>query len=152
MSEAALGGEKPMDERNRPNFGAMLGMRLVERAEGHAVFELDLREEHCNLLGSVHGGVVMAMLDACGLWAGPSPEGAGASTAPRAATAALNCNFLRAARLADTTLLRATAHVTRRGRSMYFSSIELHGHPDGQLLATAQGVYGLAAVSAKPAA
>lgn len=129
-----------MSEDARPNFGKLLGMRLVERAEGMAVFELELRAEHCNVHGGVHGGVVMAMLDASGLWSGPSED---AAAPPRAATAALNCNFLRAARLAETSLLRATAQVTRQGRSMYFASITLHARPGEHLLATAQGVYGM---------
>lgn len=132
-----------MADDTKPNFGELLGMRLVERSEGMAVFELDLREEHCNLYGSVHGGVVMAMLDACGLWAGASNSEEGASAPPRAATAAMNCNFLRAARLEETSRLRATAQVTRQGRSMYFASITLHAHPVGRLIATAQGVYGV---------
>lgn len=124
----------------KKHFGEMLGLRLVERAGGRAVFELDLRDEHCNLNGSVHGGVVMAMLDATGLWADASASGDPAET-PRGATVALNCNFLRAARLADTRLLRASAEVTRRGRSMYFSSIAVHALPGEHLLATGQGVY-----------
>lgn len=124
----------------KAHFGEVLGMRLVERADGHAVFELDLREELCNLHGSVHGGVVMSMLDAAGLWAGGT-AGRSATEPPRAATAALNCNFLRAARLAETSVLRATASVTKRGRTTYFSSILLHSHPGGDLLASAQGVY-----------
>ena len=122
------------------HFGEVLGMRLVERTEGHAVFELDLRQELCNLHGSVHGGVVMSMLDAAGLWAGGT-AGRNATEPPRATTAALNCNFLRAAWLTETRVLRATATVTKRGRSTYFSSILLHSHPGGDLLASAQGVY-----------
>jgi hypothetical protein len=31
--------------------------------------------------------------------------------------------------------------VTKRGRATYFSSILLHSHPGGDLLASAQGVY-----------
>jgi len=124
----------------KTHFGKVLGMRLVERGEGHAVFELDLREELCNLHGSAHGGVVMSMLDAAGLWAGGT-AGRNATEPPRATTAALNCNFLRAAWLTETRVLRATATVTKRGRSTYFSSILVHSHPAGDLLASAQGVY-----------
>ncbi|HMN82071.1 MAG TPA: PaaI family thioesterase [Burkholderiaceae bacterium] len=124
------------------HFGEVLGMRLTERADGRAQFTLELRPELCNVHGSVHGGVVMAVLDAVGLWALPSEPGR-MTDAPRAATAAFNCNFLRAARRDQSQALRATGTLVKRGRTTYFATAELHSEPDGQLLATGQGVYTL---------
>lgn len=122
------------------HFGAMLGFEHVESAEDTAVFELKLRPEHCNLHGRVHGGVLMSLLDAAGLWAGAYRNG----TLSKASTAALNCNFLRGVRLGEIGSLRATGEVTKRGKSMYFSSIWVRTWPNGDLIASGQGVYSVA--------
>lgn len=121
------------------HFGAVLGFEHLASEEGTAVIELNVRQEHCNLHGSVHGGVVMSLADAAGLWAGAPKDG----SVPGAATASLNCNFLRGARFGQITSLRAEGRVTKRGRSMYFSSISVLAFPGGDLIASGQGVYGI---------
>lgn len=124
------------------HFGEVLGLTLVQRTDGLAVYSLQVRPEHCNVHGSVHGGVVMAVLDAAGLWAYP-PEPGKEHQAPRAATAAFTCSFLRAAVAQKIHSLRATAQLVKRGRTTYFASVQLHSEPDEQLIATGQGVYTL---------
>lgn len=124
-----------------PHFGAVLGFEHRESQEDTAVIELTVRPEHCNVHGSVHGGVVMSLVDAAGLWAAAPKDG----SVPRAATASLNCNFLRGARLGQIMSLRAESHVTKRGSSMYFSSISVYAFPGGALIASGQGVYSVAA-------
>lgn len=125
------------------NFGELLGFEHVASEPDHAVLNVRLRPALCNRFGSVHGGVIMALLDAAGLWAGK----AAGTALPEAVTASLNCNFLRAARLSDTEGLRAEARVIKRGRSMYFSHIEVIAEPSGTVLASAQGVYGSTTVT-----
>ena len=39
--------------------------------------------------------------------------------------------------------MRATIRVVKRGRTMYFSSIDVTAEPAGRLIASAQGVYGV---------
>ncbi len=121
----------------RPHFGAVLGFEHIESEENTAVIVLNLRQEHCNLHGTVHGGVIMSLVDAAGLWSGAPRDG----SVPAASTASLNCNFLRAARFGPVTSLRAEGQITKRGRSMYFSSIRLYACPSGDLIASGQGVF-----------
>jgi len=122
------------------HFGAMLGFERMDSPEDTALFELKLRPEHCNLYGTVHGGVVMSMLDAAGLWAGAYRDGA----LLKASTAALNCNFLRGARLGPVVSLKARGEVTKRGKSIYFCSSWVYAYPGDDLIASGQGVYALA--------
>lgn len=46
-----------------PPIAQVLGFRLVEVEEGHAVFELVPGEQHYNPIGVVHGGLAMTLLD-----------------------------------------------------------------------------------------
>ena len=133
-------------------FGAVLGFEHVPSQEGTAVIELKVQEDHCNLHGSVHGGVLMSLMDAAGLWAGAQKDGAQKNGAvPAAVTASINCNFLRGARFGQIVSLRAEGQVTKRGRSMYFSSISVYAVPGGDLIASGQGVYGIVPPRPQPA-
>lgn len=122
------------------NFGDILGFERHETAENSSVIELRLNPSHCNLQGMVHGGVLMAIADVAGFWAGAVQNG----VKRLASTASLNCHFVRAARLSDTTSLRAEGHVNKYGKSMYFTTIEVYAYPSEKLVATAQGVFSLA--------
>jgi uncharacterized protein (TIGR00369 family) len=53
-----IAGELPL-----PPMAALLGFRIVEIAEGRAVFEADPRPAFYNGMGSVHGGFTAALLD-----------------------------------------------------------------------------------------
>jgi uncharacterized protein (TIGR00369 family) len=46
-----------------PPFAHLMGMELVEIAEGRAVFAMEPAEYHYNPIGSVHGGVACTLLD-----------------------------------------------------------------------------------------
>ncbi len=123
------------------HFGALLGYRMVDSGDDFVVLELDVRQEHRNLYGTVHGGVILALLDTAGLWAGARRNG---KLVP-ASTAGINCNFLSAAK---SDLLQVRGEVVKRGRSLYFASSSAHAMPEGKLVATGQGVYSLAAHAA----
>lgn len=121
------------------HFGDILGFEHLPSEPGTAIIEVPLRPRLRNRYGTVHGGVVMALMDAAGLWAGAPEDGAH----PRSATVSVNCNFLRAARVEGDARLRASARVVKRGRSLYFSSIDITIGADGPLIASGQGVYSL---------
>lgn len=123
-----------------PHFNALLGFERVESPEGSSVIELKLLPGHCNFKGTVHGGVVMALIDAAGYWSGAKKD---AST-HIASTVSMSCSFLRGTGLAQTTSLRAEGQVTKRGRSMYFSTIAVYACPGGEMLASGQGVFSVA--------
>ena len=57
--DALLRGDVPA-----PPVAELLGMRLVSIDEDDAVFEMDLRPEHANPMGTVQGGVICALADA----------------------------------------------------------------------------------------
>ncbi|XAH21992.1 PaaI family thioesterase [Xylophilus sp. GW821-FHT01B05] len=126
---------EPHDARkDYPDFGALLGVEIRLPASGVAELELPLAQFHCNRLGTVHGGVIMTLLDTAGMWA--CTDGGKAPVCP---TVSLSCSFLRAVRIADTRTLKARGEVGRKGRSMYFATVSVLA--GDALVATAQGVY-----------
>lgn len=98
-------------EQLRVPIGATLGFRLVEVAEGVAVFEAEAGPWAYNPIGSVHGGWYAAVLDA--------PLGVALHTLlPRGAgytTLELKVNLVRPVK-PDTGVLRAVGRVVHRGR------------------------------------
>lgn len=125
------------DNSAEQHFGAILGFVHEETPNERAVIRLDVQCEHCNVRGMIHGGVLMSLMDATGLWAGV-PEG---QTVPSVATVSLNCSFLRGAKRGETMSLRAEALVTKRSRALHFASVSVYGMPQNALLATGQGIY-----------
>lgn len=135
------GSQDQDDGAELPHFGATLGFEHIDSPEGMAIIEIKLKQEHCNRQGTVHGGVLLSLMDTAGLWANAPADG----SMPAAATASLNCNFLRGARLAKVASLRAESQVTKRGRAIYFSTVSVYACPGEELIATGQGVFSIAA-------
>lgn len=117
------------------HFGELLGIEHLSAPEGVALLELALQPQLCNRMGTVHGGVLMSLLDTAGLWACAAP-----GQTPRATTVSLACSFLAPATLAGTPRLSARAEVVKRGRSMVFCSIVVTA-ADGRPIAMAQGSF-----------
>jgi uncharacterized protein (TIGR00369 family) len=117
-------------------FNDFLGLHWVSWVEGEAVAELDLREEHLNRSGSLHGGVMCTLLDAVcsrsGCWA---PEGA---PLVRASTVSLTTNFLRGATAG---VVRATGRHRPGGGTQIFSAVGELMDAEGRVLALAQGTF-----------
>ena len=127
FADAPGGADNPLLE--------YLGIRIVDVSAGHASFELDVDARHLNRQGSVQGGVVATLLDAaCGYAGLAAAEG---ESLGNAVTVMLTISYLSKV---QTGRLRATANVTRMGRSVYFSSGELVSDT-GDLIATAQGAF-----------
>jgi uncharacterized protein (TIGR00369 family) len=57
--DAMLRGDVPP-----PPVAELIGIRLVSVAHGEAVFELEVRPEHANPMGTLQGGVICALADA----------------------------------------------------------------------------------------
>jgi uncharacterized protein (TIGR00369 family) len=112
-----------------------LGIRLVDVGAGRASFEIDIQPRHLNRQGNLQGGVAATLLDAaCGYAGLAGAEGAGLGNAVTMTLAISYIAKVRAGRLV------ARGHVTKMGRSVYFSQGELVG-ASGDLIATAQGAF-----------
>jgi uncharacterized protein (TIGR00369 family) len=111
-----------------------LGIRFTEKRAGLVRVRLDPRPEFENSWGSVHGGVLMTVLDVALASAGRSLD----ETCNGALTVEIKVNFISAA--AGTVLGEGRAQ--RAGRSLIFSEGELTSE-DGTLLAKATGTFKL---------
>ena len=112
-------------------IGRLLGFRLVEVADGRAVFEGTPGEEVYNPLGTVHGGYAATLLDsACGI-ATHSKLAAGQSYT----TIELKVAYHKAMS-ARTGLVRAEGKVLSFGRRVAFAEARLT-NAEGVLLASA---------------
>ena len=101
-----------------PPVAVLLGLRLVSVADGEVVFELDVRPEHANPMGTIQGGVICALADAAmGLAYATRLEDAESFT-----TLELKTNYLRQVR--DGTLV-ATGRVVHAGRTVGLTSCDV---------------------------
>jgi uncharacterized protein (TIGR00369 family) len=111
--DAMLRGDVPP-----PPVAVLLGLRLVSVADGEVVFELDVRPEHANPMGTIQGGVICALADAAmGLAYATRLEDAESFT-----TLELKTNYLRQVR--DGTLV-ATGRVVHAGRTVGLTSCDV---------------------------
>jgi uncharacterized protein (TIGR00369 family) len=110
-----------------PPVALLVGMRMVEVAEGRAVLSLEVGEHLYNLIGSVHGGVFCTLLD--------SAMGCAVhSTLPRGkvyTTLELKVNLVKPLRLTTPTV-RCEGKVLSAGRRVATASGQILG-PDGVL-------------------
>jgi uncharacterized protein (TIGR00369 family) len=123
---AMLQGELP-----HPPICATVGFRFVELDQGRVVMELETGEHQYNTVGTVHGGIIVTLLDSA---AGSAvhttlPAGVGYTTV------SIATSFLRTVR-ADTGALRAEGRLVKGGRRLAFAEAELTDG-DGTLYAHA---------------
>lgn len=117
-------------------FQALLGFRKTLFEKGHARFELDLRDDHLNLVGIPHGGVYSSMLDSA--LGASGCFGEGAETLP-AVTLNLNTSFMGQPK---GTKLIAEGRTVGGGRRIYFAEGEVRDDL-GNVLARAIGTFRL---------
>lgn len=95
----------PIDLGKPSGFRDLVGYRTTVWREGHAIFEVEIGEQHSNSSGFLHGGVYVTILDAAmghaSTWC--SIEG----NVRRAVTLNLTTTFIATAR---TPLIRAVAY------------------------------------------
>jgi uncharacterized protein (TIGR00369 family) len=112
-----------------PALAVLLGMRLVDVAEGTATFGLEPDERMMNPIGSIHGGIAATILDSC--------MGCAVHTTlvpgQRYTTGQLNIHYLRGMQ-PGMGQVRAVGTVLHRGRKQSTAEGKLYG-PDGTLLA-----------------
>ena len=111
-----------------------LGIRITEKGDGVVRLRLEPRPEFENSWGSVHGGVLMTMLDVALASAGRSLD----ARCNGALTVEMKVNFIAAA----SGPVLAEGRAQRAGRSLIFSEGELTSE-DGTLLAKATGTFKL---------
>ena len=116
-------------ELAEPPIAATLGFRLVEADHGIATFECEPAEFHYNLIGVVHAGLAMTLLD--------SAMGCAFVTTLDAevgwTTLELKANFTRPLTL-DTGLVRCTGRVVHPGRTVATTEARLED-AEGRLYA-----------------
>jgi uncharacterized protein (TIGR00369 family) len=113
LLDAMLRGEVPP-----PPVSRLLGLRLVSVADGEVVFEMEVKPEHANPMGSMQGGVICALADAAmGLaYATLLDEGETFTTLE------LKTNYLRQV---DEGTLVATGRVLHGGRTIGLTSCDV---------------------------
>ncbi|MBC8008416.1 MAG: PaaI family thioesterase [Prolixibacteraceae bacterium] len=115
-------------------FVEHLGLQILEKGDGVVRLRLDPRPELENSWGSVHGGVLMTLLDVALASAGRSLD----ENCNGALTVEMKVNFIAAA----TGSVLGEGRAQRAGRSLIFSEGELRSE-DGTLLAKATGTFKL---------
>lgn len=110
-----------------PPICATVGFRFVAFDEGRAVMEFEPAEYHYNPIGTVHGSVIVALLDSVTGSAVHTtlPAGVGYTTT------SINTTFVRAVR-GDSGTLRAEGRLVRAGRRMALAEADLTD-ADGRL-------------------
>jgi uncharacterized protein (TIGR00369 family) len=111
-----------------------LGVRLLQMGDGAATMTYETQPEHANSWGSVHGGILLALLDIGMGTAARSLD----RTCNGATTVELKANFLAVAKGQLTTHCRAQ----RAGRSLIFAEGEVLDL-GGELLAKGSGTFKL---------
>jgi uncharacterized protein (TIGR00369 family) len=115
-------------------FVEHLGVQILQRGDGVVRLRLDPRPELENSWGSMHGGVLMTLLDVALASAGRSLD----DKCNGALTVEMKVNFIAAA-LGP---VLGEGRAQRAGRSLIFSEGELRSE-DGTLLAKATGTFKL---------
>ena len=137
---AYLAGEVP-----QPPIAATLGFELSEVDEGRVVFTCTPGEHHFNPIGTVHGGLVSALIDSatgCAVHT-TLPKGTGYSTVN------LSVDMLRP--LTDKSgPLRVEGSVVHRGSRIAIAAAEVIGDNDGKLYARGQTTCLICSLGAGP--
>ncbi len=124
-----------MEHRSESPFLDLIGTEVEEWRDGYARIGVTLRPELLNRAGVPHGGLIATLLDHassfCGLYCTqPGNRRYGM-------TLSLSCDFIGQS---DGGRLTAVGLMTRAGRSVYFSSAEVHDD-QGKLLGRSTSVH-----------
>lgn len=117
-------------------FAAYLGLELLEYGQACAVLALQVRPDHLNQAGNLHGGVIAAMADSalglCGTW------NIDPALWRLSLTLSLNINYIAPAPAGSR--VRAIARVRGGGPKIYMAACDVLDAEDN-LLASAEGVF-----------
>jgi len=112
-------------------IGRLLGIALTEISEGKAKFELLVRQDHYNSIGTVQGGVLATMADA----AMGIAFGSFLSESDKFATVEFKINFISPVKEG---ILAAQGKVVNKGKRLGLTECEIT-NSDGKLIAKAFG-------------
>jgi acyl-CoA thioesterase len=129
---------------DRSRFHSWVGIHTDRLDAGEADLSLEVREDHMNLMGSLHGGVISSLADAATGIAMHTALGEGWTHA----TTSLQLTFLAAGRLGDRVVARG--RVVKRGRRFGYAEADVE-RSDGTLLARAAATFLLQPEVAGPA-
>jgi len=124
----------PEGDPNR--FETIMGFDLAVWRPGFCQYRVPLGPQHMNRQSRPHGGVISALIDAAGMYAGNKDAETGEGR--RAVTISMTCNYVGAA---QGDLLVCEGRLLKAGRSTFFAEARLLDGDDGPLLATGQGAY-----------
>jgi len=113
-------------------FAQHLGVRLLEKGGGRAVFELELRPELMNSFNAAHGGVVMTLCDIAMAIAARTLD----DTAVGAVTVEMKASFLSVGK----GTLVAEGKCIHHGSSVSFCESEIRD-TSGRTIAKATGTF-----------
>lgn len=117
------------------NFNSLVGMSMQEWRRDFARIRLDIRPEHANGFGFVHGGVLLTLLDTVSGFAGIHAEDDADPVG--CFTVALNTKFISPAHSGS---LHAEARAQGGGKSIFFTYAEIRDDA-GTLVATGDGTF-----------
>ncbi|MBD3658364.1 MULTISPECIES: PaaI family thioesterase [Marinobacter] len=130
--------------RDLPGFHNLLGYHHVSWVEDETVIELEIRPEHLNLAGVIHGGVLSALMDIVMADAGtycPYP-----GRRRKALTLTMTTTFTGQC---SGGVIRATGRKRAGGARIFNSSGEIHDDK-GNLLAMGEGTFRIRSGSEGP--
>lgn len=117
------------------NFNSLVGMSMVEWRQDFARIRLDIRPEHSNGFGFVHGGVLLTLLDTvsgfAGIYTDEDVEPIGC------VTVALNSKFIHPG---QSGALHAEARAQGGGKTIFFTYAEIRDDA-GNLVATGDATF-----------
>jgi uncharacterized protein (TIGR00369 family) len=116
-------------------FIDLLGVQLEQWEDGYVRTRLDLRSDHQNRSGVLHGGILTTLLDHVGSFSGLycAPPG----RARFCVTLSLTCNFVGQSKSGS---VLAVGRRTAGGRNIYFAQSEVLDS-NGLVLATGTSVH-----------
>ena len=112
-------------------FTGYLGMRLTKIEDGYAEGEIEINENHLNILDSVHGGCIFSLIDTVG-------GSAAMSKGNFITTSSCNITFLSPA--INTKKIKAVAKEVKNGKTLMVYDIELFDDNE-KLIAKATGTF-----------
>lgn len=119
-----------------PNgFRQTIDLRTTELGSGHAVMELTIDPRHINSQGSIHGGVLAAMIDNTGGLAGcycPTSK-----NTRKAVTLSLTTSFLAPV---SSGTIRAVGRKRSGGRRIFVATVDITDEK-GTLIAIGEATY-----------
>ena len=119
----------------RSGFAGLVGLRVLSGERGEAVVSCEVGEDHLNVGGTVHGGVIATLVDVA---VGVACHTMDAERPGRAmATTELSITFLQPSSAGP---LTCRAKIRRRGRSLAVGEAEV-SDAGGRLMALGRATY-----------